>query len=822
MGHPKQFATAPRETMTNTNETSEKIVDIDLTLEMQDSFLEYSYSVIYARALPDARDGLKPVHRRIVYQMGEMGLRPDRGHVKSARVTGEVMGKLHPHGDSAIYDAMVRMAQDFSLRIPLIDGHGNFGSLDDGPAAARYTEVRLSQAAMLMNSDLDEDVVDFKPNYDAQLTEPEVLPAAFPNLLVNGAAGIAVGMATNMAPHNLREVVAAAIHLLNNVDATNVELMKFVPGPDLPTGGVIVGLDGIKEAYETGRGTFKTRAKVSVESVSPRKLGLVVTELPYLVGPEKVIEKIKEGVNNKKLQGISDVADLTDRNNGLKLVIELKTGFDPEVVLDLLYRFTPMEDSFGINNVALVDGRPQTLSLRDLLGVFLAHRIMVTRRRSSNRLGKRKARLHLVDGLLKAILEIDEVIRIIRTSDEVDEARSGLMKRFELSELQAEYILELRLRRLTKFSKIELDAEADVLRKEIEELERLLSNDSLLKNLVASELQLVADQFGDARRTRLQGVSDEVRVVSNAKALEAGAELADTACVVVVTASGLVGRAGSFASSAQGAKRKKHDGIAAVISTSTRKDIGFLTSDGLMHRIHVGDLPPGPEVFEVSSATDAAKFLGLASSVSLVEVFDLSSSDEIALGTAQGIVKRVTADWPTKPEFEIITLKNDDRLVGAFSATEASEYVFITSDAQLLRFDASTVRATGRSAAGIAGISLSEGATAITFATVDNAENFEVITAAKSGSTLNGIDGGSLKRTPLSDFPSKGRATGGVRSQKFIRDEDHLYFAAVTEVGSLAASKDGKPIELDDFALAKRDASGSILDVAIASVGKRG
>ena len=438
--------------MTNNISPSEKIVDIDLTLEMQESFLEYSYSVIYSRALPDARDGLKPVHRRIIYQMGEMGLRPDKGHVKSARVTGEVMGKLHPHGDSAIYDAMVRMAQDFSLRMPLIDGHGNFGSLDDGPAAARYTEARLSLAAMLMNEDLDEDVVDFKPNYDAQLTEPEVLPAAFPNLLVNGSAGIAVGMATNMAPHNLREAISAAIHLLNNVDATNHELMKYVPGPDLPTGGIIVGLDGIKDAYETGRGSFKTRAKVTVESVSPRKLGLVVTELPYLVGPEKVIEKIKEGVNNKKLQGIAAVTDLTDRANGLKLVIELKTGFDPEVVLDLLYRFTPMEDSFGINNVALVDGRPQTLGLRDMLGVFLAHRILVTRRRSNNRLGKKSARLHLVEGLLKAILESDEVIKIIRTSDEVDEARTGLMNRFELSEIQAEYILELKLRRLTKFS----------------------------------------------------------------------------------------------------------------------------------------------------------------------------------------------------------------------------------------------------------------------------------------------------------------------------------------------------------------------------------
>jgi len=807
--------------MTNNITPSEKIVDIDLTLEMQESFLEYSYSVIYSRALPDARDGLKPVHRRIIYQMGEMGLRPDKGHVKSARVTGEVMGKLHPHGDSAIYDAMVRMAQDFSLRMPLIDGHGNFGSLDDGPAAARYTEARLSLAAMLMNEDLSEDVVDFKPNYDAQLTEPEVLPAAFPNLLVNGSAGIAVGMATNMAPHNLREVIAAAIHLLNNIDATNLELMKFVPGPDLPTGGIIVGLDGVKDAYETGRGSFKTRAKVSVESVSPRKLGLVVTELPYLVGPEKVIEKIKEGVNNKKLQGIAAVTDLTDRTNGLKLVIELKTGFDPDVVLDLLYRFTPMEDSFGINNVALVSGRPQTLGLRDLLGVFLAHRILVTRRRSNNRLGKKKARLHLLEGLLKAILEIDEVIRIIRTSDEVDEARSGLMNKFALSEIQAEYILELKLRRLTKFSKLELESEGKTLRDEIEFLEKLLANESLLKNVVSEELQAVADKYGDARRTQLLSESGEVKAVSNAKAVASGAELADTECSILLTSSGLLGRTPNYVATELGAKRKRHDAVANHIETSTRTDVGFLTSAGRMLRIHAGDIPPVGDIFDYSAAVTASEFLGLKSGEKLLGVFDLSSSDELSLATAQGVIKRVTNDWPNKDEFEVITLKEGDQVVGAGVATEAKEYVLITSDAQLLRFDAAGVRATGRAAAGIAGINLSDGACVIGFGVVTNADDTQVITAAKSESTLAGIDGGSLKRSMLSEFPAKGRATGGVRAHKFIRNEDHLYFAAVSGLEALGASADGKPIDIQSFELAKRDSSGHTLDIAISSVGSR-
>ena len=339
----------------------ETIVDIDVTSEMESSFLEYAYSVIYSRALPDARDGLKPVQRRILYTMDDMSLRPDRGHVKSARVVGEVMGKLHPHGDSPIYDALVRLAQGFTMRVPLVDGHGNFGSLDDGPAASRYTEARLAPAALLMTASLDEDTVDFIPNYDDQLLQPEVLPAAFPNLLVNGASGIAVGMATNMAPHNLVEVIGAARHLIANPTCSLDDLMKFVPGPDLPGGGRIIGLDGIRDAYLTGKGSFRTRATVRIEKITSRKAGIVVTELPYLVGPEKVIERMKTLVQGKKLQGVRDVKDLTDRKHGLRLVIEVKNGFNPEAVLEQLYRLTPMEDSFGINSVALVDGQPRTL-----------------------------------------------------------------------------------------------------------------------------------------------------------------------------------------------------------------------------------------------------------------------------------------------------------------------------------------------------------------------------------------------------------------------------------------------------------------------------
>ncbi len=796
---------------------AERIVDIDLSQEMQDSFLEYSYSVIYARALPDARDGMKPVHRRIVYQMGEMGLRPDRGHVKSARVVGDVMGKLHPHGDSAIYDALVRMAQPFSLRVPLVDGHGNFGSLDDGPAASRYTEARLSAEALLMNESLDEDVVDFKPNYDAQLTEPAVLPAAFPNLLVNGASGIAVGMATNMPPHNLREIVAAAIFLLNNPSATTEDLMKFVPGPDLPNGGLIVGTEGIKEAYETGRGVFKTRAKVSVETVSPRKLGLVVTELPYLVGPEKVIEKIKDGVNSKKITGISDVTDLTDRTNGLKLVIELKTGFDPQAVLELLYRFTPMEDSFGINNVALVDGRPQTLGLRDLLGVYLAHRILVTRRRSKNRLGKRTARLHLVDGLLKAILNIDEVIQVIRSSDEVDEARSKLKSVFDLTDLQAEYILELRLRRLTKFSRVELDAERDQLRQEIAELEHILGSDQVLRDLVASELTDVAQKYGDDRRTQVLADGEIVRPAPAAKIIAAGAELSDEPCLVRLSASKHLGRLSQMSQFETG--RFTHDAVLAEIETSTRSDVGFVTSKGRIIRVHAGDIPTADSNFTTESI-GVESFLGLSSPERVLTVIPLVETCELAVATRHGIVKRVLPDYPAKDDFEIIALKDGDELVGASVCNDSSRLVFIASDTQLLTFDASQVRPQGRAASGVAGINLNEGAEVIFFAAIDAAAAADafVMTAACSDFALPGTDPGSAKLSALSEFPTKGRATGGVRSHKLLKGEDKLYFAWAGSSAPKLAAKDGKPIQIN-LDVAKRDASGTKISASISSAG---
>src|SRR3954452_13863786 len=482
----------------------EHILDTDIRQEMESSFLEYAYSVIYSRALPDARDGLKPVQRRILYTMNDMRLLPDRAHVKSARVVGEVMGRLHPHGDGAIYDALVRMAQPWSMRLPMVDGHGNFGSPDDPPAAMRYTECRMTPAAVAMTASIDEDTVDFKPNYDSRELEPVVLPSAIPNLVVNGTTGIAVGMATNMAPHNLVEVVQALRHLIQHPGTTVEGLMRFVPGPDLPTGGKIIGLDGIRDAYDTGRGSFRMRATARIETVGRRK-GIVVTEMPYAIGLEKVVERIKVLVQGKKLLGISDVKDLTDMANGIRLVIEVKNGFVPEAILEQLYKLTPMEESFGINNVCLVDGQPRTLGLKELLEVFLEHRYDVVRRRSEFRRAKRAERLHLVDGLLIALLDIDEVIQVIRTSDDTAAARERLMDIFDLSEAQASYILEMQLRRLTRSSRIELEKEQGTLRREIEELDAILADETLLKKVVSDEPAEVAKTYGTPRRTVLLG-----------------------------------------------------------------------------------------------------------------------------------------------------------------------------------------------------------------------------------------------------------------------------------------------------------------------------
>ncbi|PPK98387.1 DNA gyrase subunit A [Kineococcus xinjiangensis] len=812
--------------------TPERIVDIDVQQEMQGAFLEYAYSVIYSRALPDARDGLKPVQRRILYMMHDMGLRPDRGHVKSARVVGEVMGKLHPHGDTAIYDALVRQAQPFTMRLPLVDGHGNFGSLDAGPAAQRYTEVRPAEAALLMTTSLDEDVVDFVPNYDDRLTEPGVLPAAFPNLLVNGASGIAVGMATNMPPHNLNEVVAAARHLIDDPKATTADLMRYVPGPDLPTGGRIVGLEGIREAYETGRGTFRTRATTRIENITPRRKGIIVTELPLGVGPERLTEKIKDAITAKKLQGIADVVDLTDRTRGLHFVIEVKNGFVPEAVLEQLYRLTPMEESFGINNVALVEGQPRTLGLRELLQVFVGHRIDVVRRRTAYRLRRKEERLHLVDGLLVAILDIDEVIQIVRTSDDAEAARARLMQVFDLSDVQARYILEMQLRRLTKFSRLELEKEQKELNREIAALRAVLNSERRLRGLVSDELAQVAAEHGTPRRTVLltsDGPATGTGAARSGARGGAALEVADDPCLVLLSSTGLLARTAGDEPLGSEGRRTKHDLVVSTTPATARGWVGVVTSRGRLVRLPVLDLPALPPTVgrpSLSGGVSVKEFVTLAKGervLCLATLADEPAGPGLALATAQGVVKRVAPEpMGNREEVDVIALKDRDEVVGAVQLTTGEEdLVFVSSDAQLLRFPAGSVRPQGRAAAGMAGIRLSPGARVVFFGAVaqdaPGSGDAVVVTVAGSSQALEGMHHGTVKVTPLAEYPPKGRATGGVRCHRLLRGEDGLLLAWAGAGPAEAATPTGTAAPLPE-AVGRRDGSGVPAEKPIAAV----
>lgn len=889
----------------------EHIVETPLNEEMSKSFLEYAYSVIYARALPDARDGLKPVQRRIVYQMGEMNLTPDRPYMKSARVVGEVMGKLHPHGDSAIYEAMVRLAQPFAMRLPLVDGHGNFGSLDDGPAASRYTEARLGPAALGMNADIDEDTVDFTPNYDNKLKEPTVLPAAIPNLLVNGGSGIAVGMATNLATHNLGEVVNAAKFLMAHSDATLEQLMRYVPGPDWPTGGTIIGRDGIREAYATGRGTLTTRAATHIEHVTARKQAIVVTELPYMVGPEKVIERISDGVKNRKLEGISGAFDLTDRHNGTRIVIEIKTGFDPHAVLVQLFKHTPLQDNFAMNNVALVEGRPHTMGLKEMLQVWVDHRRVVIRRRSEYRKKKALERLHLVEGLLLAMLDIDEVIQVIRTSDDADAAKSRLMVVFDLDEVQAQYILDLRLRRLTKMNRIELEAERDDLKKRIEELTRILASAEALDQVVTDEMDEAVAKWGSPRRTVLldadpdgtltpvvaqgagaSGVSKSAleavkaaTTISSAEADVAAAAAAakktgeqstltgalkieDEPCVVMMSATGLIARTTPSAMDVFNARstsdeRLRDDQITTIFETSTRATYGLVTSAGRLVLAHVVDLPalPASATLSLKGGVQADELIGMTESTDPIRGERVitaiameqptsgktSAKDEsedggaeakplpsLAIGTRNGVIKRWNREAPTTMDsWPVIDLKDGDEVVFAAVAEDDDRLVFISSDSSLLTFEAKNVRPQGRTAGGMAGIKLAEGARVAAFNVVpagkvawtyEEGENgltsgsgAVVLTVAGDSDALPGTENGAAKVTPLEMYPTKGRATGGVRSQRFLKGQNTLILAWVGLYPLHASTSAGSPVELPKPDM-RRDGSGVDLASPIAFI----
>ena len=1113
-----------------------QVFDNPLKTEIEDSYLEYAYSVIHSRALPDARDGLKPVHRRILFSMNENGYRPTHAYVKSSRVVGDVMGRYHPHGDMAIYDAMVRLAQDFSMNAPLIDGHGNFGSPDDGPAASRYcvvgdtrirladgsspriadlvnlpadseadadfevldkdgkavqvekvfnsgvhptlritsksgfslrgsenhlvlcleapmgvplfqwrrldelqpgavvcvarnawqqvkptpqqylqgvrhgvracrgvtaddaafvpepvwtggwgvkraflmaafegdgsvratadgiavehvagsehlaagmqellaefgvvatrqgdrltvtgpgdvrafaervgflrtkqaelvelladapapaadvvpfvadylhaelgpgydlghvtdpeiiatvlpvtdsgyrfeeitsveaaeptevysvrvrsedhsflaggfvnhnTESRLSPEAMLLVGELGEDTVDYRPNYDGSLEEPVVLPAAFPNLLVNGTSGIAVGMATNMIPHNLGEVIGAARWLIHHPTATLDKLMEFVPGPDLPTGGMLLGLDEVRRAYETGRGVVRMRAKVEIGPLegSRGRQAITVVELPYAVGPEKIIEKITDEVTkSKRLTGIADVKDLTDGENGTRLVIECKVGVNPQALLADLYRLTPMEQSFGINNLVLVDGQPRTLGLKALLEVFLGHRYEVVTRRTRYRRRKREERLHLVEGLLIALLDIDKVIRLIRASENAAEAKTGLMKRFKLSEIQATYILDTPLRRLTKYDKLELEQEQDRLREEIAELSKILDDESVLKKLVSSELAKIAKDLAGERRTAL--IDGDLKEVLAASKPAGPLEVADDPCQVLLSATGLVARTAAESEEATEARRRsgraRHDAVAALVHTTARGQILVVTSRGRAFKTDVLPLPVLPEhagTVSLGGGMAASELVPLEKGEKVVGIAPLGERAEgsagLALGTKQGAVKVCSPDWPVRSdEFEVIGLKDGDEVVGATWLTDGSEtLVFLSSDSSLLRFGAPLVRQQGLKGGGMAGINLAVDAEVVFFAALrtDDDEHGEPMVVTATGQ--------SIKVTPFAKYPAKGRATGGVRTQRFLKGEDRLVLGWIGPRPA-GVARNGSSVELPEPD-PRRDGSGT-------------
>ena len=795
--------------------------DIPVAEEMSDSFLAYALSVITSRAIPDVRDGLKPVQRRVLWSMLQMGLRPGTPYRKAARVVGDTMGRYHPHGDAAIYDTLVRMGQDFSRMVTLVDPQGNFGSLDDPPAAARYTECRLSEAAMDMVGELDEDTVDFRPTYDGEDTEPVVMPAALPNLLVNGTAGIAVGMATNMLPHNLAEVGAAIELVMSKQPAEAVtdagaapggaragrrrrprptidELIEVLPGPDFPGGGIVVRDEALAAAYDSGRGSVRVRARASVEAVTRRRQAVIVTELPHLVGPERVVSRITELVGAGRLQGVTGVADLSDMD-GLRLQIDLKPGVDPDVVLSELYRLTPLEETVSVNNVVLVDGVPTTVGLRELCEHYVTHRLEVVVRRTRYRLRRADERLHIVEGLLVALDNIDDVVTLIRGSRDTAEARAALMARFGLTEVQATHILDMALRRLTALEREKLDEEAAGLRADIDDLKEILSSRRRQRAIVRSELRRIVEGHGRPRRSRIIGADVADREPTgrpsgdgaSATSLESTDAGPDVPCVVTVSTSGNIGRA-----SLKGQRRAspgRHDLISARIVASTGAPVAAVSSAGRVFAVLGGEIE---EASNRVRGVDASTVFGLDSDEQVLALVS-SGDDRLVMVTAGGIVKRLDVDEvlgsPTGSS--LIALGADDRVACAFTAPEDADLVVAASDGRALRLEASSVRLQHRAAAGMAGIKLRKGSSPVGAGAVfdDSA-----LVVATSGAPTAGSGGSGIKATHCSELPTRGRGTQGVLVVKLLPGESVVAAAVGAADGMLALmGQDDNPRRID-------------------------
>ena len=745
-----------------------EVIEVPVAEELKESFLAYSLSVITARAIPDVRDGLKPVQRRILYSMLRMGIRPDTPYRKSARVVGDTMGRYHPHGDAAIYDALARMGQPFSRGMTLIDPQGNFGSLDDPPAASRYTECRLTAAAMAMVGELDEDTVEFRPTYDGEATEPGYLPALLPNLLLNGTTGIAVGMATNMPTHNLAEVHAAITLTMNKrrPKPTIDEMLAVLPGPDFPSGGIVVD-DGIREAYETGRGTIRIRARAHVEDIGRGRQAIVVTELPYLVGPERVISKLKELNEAGRVTGIADFKNLSDRHTGLRLQVTVKPDHNPQAVLGELYRLTPLEETFGINNVVLVDGEPRTLGIHEMCRHYIDHRLDVVVRRTRHRLARAEERLHLVAGLLMALEVIDEVVAIIRGSEDAATARDGLMDRFDLSRLQTDHILDMPLKRLTALETRRLLDERDDLEASIRDFTTLLGSEKRQRTLVLDELAEAVESFGRPRRTEIVH-PDDLPVFDSVTTTE---DVDDEPCVVTLSTSGQIGR-----SPVAGAKRAtpgRHDVLVASLLTRTTATVTAVTSDGRALQVAAAELADGAGR---ARGAGAAQAFG-TNRGEVIHTVVAEGDEHLVVVTANGVAKRLTQDEvrATRSGKPLLKLRPGDRVVAAFTAHDGVDLVIVASDGQALRTPVDAVSVQGRGAAGVAGMKLRSGVVVVGAAPVLGDDTLITVT-----------DTGGVKATPLSELEARGRGGIGVRVSK-LADGSALSLAHIGQPMGLLA-----------------------------------
>jgi DNA gyrase subunit A len=777
---------------------AKNIVPVEIDEEMKSSYLDYAMSVIVGRALPDVRDGLKPVHRRVLYAMHDMGMQPNKPHKKCARIVGEVLGKYHPHGDMAVYDTLVRMAQDFSLRYLLIDGHGNFGSVDgDAAAAMRYTEARLAKISTELLRDLDKETVDFTPNFDESLKEPAVLPARYPNLLVNGSSGIAVGMATNIPPHNLGEVIDATVAMIDNPDIEIGDLVKIVKGPDFPTGGIIMGRDGIKKAYETGKGSVKVRGRVEIEEMKNGRSRIVVTELPYIVNKARLSEKIAELVREKKITDISDLRDESDRK-GMHLVIELKRDAVPQVVLNNLYKHTQLEDSFGINTLALVDGVPRTLRLPDVIRHYLDHQVEVITRRTRFELNKAEKRAHILEGLLIALDHLDEVIDLIRSSKTVEEAHSRLMKTFKLSEEQAQAILELRLQKLTGLERQKVTDEHKELMKIIKNLTAVLADPKKVSGIIKTELSEIKDKYADKRRTKIAPSASELDVEDL---------ITEEDMVITVSHTGYVKRMPVDVYKQQrrggvgvaGMGLKEEDFVEHLFVASTHDHILFFTTLGKVFRLKVHELPTagraakGQAIINVLPVTTDEKV------AAVIATKDFEPGRYIMLATKNGLVKKTAIEeYVTARRGGLIAvrLKDGDELIGVRMTTGESDVILVSRKGQAILFNETDARAMGRSAAGVIGMRLSPEDEVLSMGIAQPDHFLFVIT-----------EGGYGKRTKVEEFTRHHRGGKGMISIRLMRRRGVV-------AGAMVVAKDQELIIISQ--------QGTLIRMAVKSISKQG